>query len=165
MGRGFVNSALTTGVTCCISLLVVTINAWAVYEAVISQVWVVRGVLAVKPVCGQLLLDPGRVHQRALLADETLIDLMIRLALTLFFLVCFTTQTFITSRPFLMSLVMVVVALYLGFLAYLVLLSLRRKEDDTGGFEVCPGEAEEERRRRQLKEPLLLHVPGDDTGS
>ena len=38
MGHGFVNSALTTGVTCCISLMVVSINAWAVYEAVISQV-------------------------------------------------------------------------------------------------------------------------------
>ena len=38
MGHGIVNSALTTGVTCCISLMVVSINAWAVYEAVISQV-------------------------------------------------------------------------------------------------------------------------------
>ena len=77
---------------------------------------------------------------------------------------CFA-QAYITSRPFLMSLVLAVVTLYLGFLAYLVRLSLCRKEADV--LDVCPGEAQEGRQQGQnLKEPLLLHAPGGkDTGT
>ena len=75
---------------------------------------------------------------------------------------CFA-QAYITSRPFLMSLVLAVVALYLGFLAYLVRLSLRRKEADV--LDVCLGEAQEH-QGETLKEPLLLHAPGGkDTGT
>lgn len=38
MGTAFVTSALTSAVTWLIALMVVTINAWAVYEAAISTV-------------------------------------------------------------------------------------------------------------------------------
>ena len=40
MGVGFVNTFFLSSIMWCISSFIVAINAWAVYEAVFSQVWV-----------------------------------------------------------------------------------------------------------------------------
>ena len=37
MGKAFVNSAITSGITGAIAALVIAINAWAVFEAVVAQ--------------------------------------------------------------------------------------------------------------------------------
>ena len=37
MGNAFVNSAITSGITGAIAALVIAINAWAVFEAVVAQ--------------------------------------------------------------------------------------------------------------------------------
>ena len=64
MGSAFVNSALTSGITGFISALVIAINAWAVYEAVATQVMLeTRGIFGTRAGLRELFKTIGDCYR------------------------------------------------------------------------------------------------------